>query len=477
MGQDTLISLESQYQTTLTNYTAAYATYASLLGTQSSYIIVGVGTNGLLYSANGLNEPFTSVPDNGYNIIGLCTLPNNAGIMCSAGTTTATGLFTKPTYNAPSWTSVGYGSPTSITFTPDGTLICVGLGNANLYYINNFLTSPTGWTLGNTYSNITGITCAPDGTLIAVISSNLYTKSCYDLNGPWAGPIANSSGVTNITIAPDGTLLGLGAKGCIWYKESYKNLTAPWVQSSAKSCGNMISITCVPAPNNITTSTNMRTIPSKTFTTTTIIANPVVASSAACVTQCINNSCAGATYNSTNGICSIYDAPASTSTYGTAGLILTDASSNFNAIVPEITYSLLTLQAYNNELISLNSKMLAQVKTIDISSSNLTTNQTQLNRTNNALLLERDKLAGLISQYGYLDTNYNETAVVVTQSYYSYILWFIILLSVIGLTIKLLLFPDSKNNLISIIIFIVIFIICVQYLQNVKISLPTTFEI
>ena len=189
------------------------------------YTIIGVGTDGNIYSRQGLDAPWQKINDNSNGLIvtvftgndnklyatnkdneiiyknnwsdsGWIGYGSNANTCCvlggamgQNGTIVGIGtdhtLYSKPNLNG-AWTHTVSGGEWcgSITIAPNGAVYVVGSDN-NIYKKNSYQTLTTDNWQGMGSGSVKAITIAPDGTFIGVGGDNqLYSKAIYQVDGP-----------------------------------------------------------------------------------------------------------------------------------------------------------------------------------------------------------------------------------------------------------------------------------------------------
>ena len=177
---------------TMTDYTHRMGCYGN---PGNSYIIIGVGTDGFLYSKQGLDAPWQRIYDNTNGCKGICTMNDGKGLL--------------------------------------------GLGGYDVYYKNSYLENWIG-TIQNPCCVIS-VAQAQDGTVVGVGTDNkLWSKS--SLNGTWSQTASPGEWCAAVAIAPDGSIFVVGGGNQIWKKNSYKNLTSQNWQSMGSCCVKSITI-------------------------------------------------------------------------------------------------------------------------------------------------------------------------------------------------------------------------------------------
>ena len=254
-----LANLKAQFQVDLTAYKQAVADYMALLEKESSsYMIIGVGTNGNLYVKQSLNESDTwqMVNDNASgNIRSVCTGIDGRTIYC---TDHNNDILYKPSWDAPTWDWAhsckdNCGKFQGVAACPDGTLLGVGMDNV-LYQIRSDGSFTNVKTSVNDGENLISVAIGLDGSVIVSNGAgNVYKKNSYQ-NLPsqgWQG-LPGGCCIKAMTVAPDGTFIGVGGGSVpgggdnfLYTKDSYTDLTTSWKGPYGASCC-VVSITTVP---------------------------------------------------------------------------------------------------------------------------------------------------------------------------------------------------------------------------------------
>ena len=178
----------------------------------------------------------------------------------------------------------------------------------------------------------------------------------------------------------------------------------------------------------------------------TTVGTPTTTSDATtCSTGCASTTgCTGATYNSNTQICSF------TSGYGT----MTDASSNFIAIIQANIAVLLNMQSVNAKLLDINSKI---IEIVGADQTIYTTANTNVEKEGETLIQqqrilnqERLQLEHQIQSYEDLNKELSIGNIVVTQNYTYYkLLVFIAIVLVIIIFVFSTLSSSSENTNIN----------------------------
>jgi len=397
------------------------------------YIIIGVGTNGYLYSRQGLDAPWERINDNSYGCTGICTMSNGQGLLGIGGYN----IYTKTSYTA-NWQGP-IQSPCcvmSVAQGQDGSVVGVGLNNV-LWSKPNLNGN---WTMTNSPNGewLSSICIAPDGSIFCIGSNqsifkkNSY-KSSYLTSNNWEYMGNNTCCVKAITIAPDGTFIGVGTDNQLYTKPNYKTIANdPWsgpYNSENSSCC-VVSITTVANPNynvsNYNTSSQpnyninqqpMSAIKGSNYWGTTSISQNSSSSLQECQASCAStNGCTGATFNQSNNTCWLR---------GGEGTVI-GSSANEYAIVPKGKQLLSIVQNINQQLTSINE----QIQNKTSSGQGLYDNQTQTRKTKTEELIaqflqltrEREKIEEMVNEYQTLDQAQNAGNIKINQNYYSFFL-------------------------------------------------------
>jgi hypothetical protein len=416
----------------------------------NSYIILCVGTDGGLYSRQGLDAPWQKVNDNvGANLKSICIGNDGKTIY---GTTIINTIWKKSSWDAPTWD----GLPNthnccvySLAQGQDGTFVGVGTDNVLWTNTSNFQNdwtrtpSPTG-----EYSS--AITIAPDGSLFAVGSDQRIWKKNNYKNLPsqeWQFQGYGTCCVKSITIAPDGSLIGIGTDDQLYTKASYKDLSTPWQgpwSSENNSCC-AISVAAVVNPNynaanyNQTSSPNYNinnqplvSVPGSTYWGSTSIAVNNSPTLQECQASCANTpNCTGATFNATahgQPMCWLR---------GGDGNIAGGLDTDY-AIVSKGKQMLENIQSINQQLQSVNERIQNKTNT----GQPLFNEQTLEKKQKTSELIsqflqlneDRNKIKNMIKEYETLDEQQTQGNLKINQNYYSFVLLlFLAAIVIIGL--------------------------------------------
>jgi hypothetical protein len=429
-----LANLKAQFQVDLTSYKQAVADYMAVLQKDSSpYLIIGVGTNGYLYSKRGLDESegWGLVNDNSSgNIRSVCTGSDGHTIYCTDHNTQ---ILSKSSWDAPTWNlyNTGGGLFKGVAACPDGTLLGVGLDNI-LYQIR----SDGSYTPVNTSESEIGVAIAPDGSVFVCNGAGqVYKKNSYqNLQSQNWQYVPGGDTIIAMTIAPDGTFIGIGTNNYIYSKDSYTDLTPGWKTYYTAGC-------CVVGVTTVLQNPQMVSTQSQTYwgkgQVGTQGVNTNVTTVDDCVALCSSTSgCSGATFNPTDHGQPMCWLRSGDSDIG-PGLY------NDYSIVPETKKYLEIMKSINTKLNDTNQQIMditnggqGEYAGLTGQSSN---NHVELTKNYKVLQKERKKINEMLKKFDDLDESQVETELSINQNYYSFIL-----LSVIAVAICFMLYFFSR---------------------------------
>jgi hypothetical protein len=224
----------------------------------NSYIIIGIGTDGRLYSRQGLSAPWTIINDNTANCQAICTMSDGKGMLGISGNN----LNRKSSYDT-NWIGKTKNAccAISVAMGQDGTVI--GVGTDNLLYSKAGVDAA--WQPASSAGEVIySVAIAPDGSIFVIGSDQQIWKKSSFKNLPtqqWQNQ--GSCCVKAITIAPDGTLIGVGTDNQLYTKPDYKDLSSNWdgPHNSENSSCCVIGVTTVINPTYNASSYNSGTKP------------------------------------------------------------------------------------------------------------------------------------------------------------------------------------------------------------------------
>jgi hypothetical protein len=429
---------DSYLWSTMTDYNHRMGCYGSA---GNKYFILGVGTDGNLYSRPGLDGPWSKVNDNsnGY-LVTIFTGPDGK----LYATNKDKQIIYKNNWSDSKWAGSIYASccVLSAAMGSDSTIVGVGtdykLWSRPLNGSWSQTASPGEW--------CAYVAIGPNGKLFVVGGGNqIWSKNSYKnlTSQGWTGQ--GSCCVKAITIAPDGTFIGVGTDNQLYTKSNYNNLSTNWngpYNSYYGSCC-VTSITTVankdynPAKFSNSTQANYKinsqpyvNIQGTAYTGTGSAGQSYATTLQDCEAQCSTNSnCTGATFVSNQCQLRIGDGP------------IIPSSSNSYSIVPKGKQLLLNMENINEQLINTNKQIRNKIKVGEPVYYNfkgkVDEKSNELQKNYNELLEERKNIETLLDEYNTLDRTEGENQIKITQNYYSYILLCILAVAVIFLLVKI----------------------------------------
>lgn len=407
------------------------------------YYILGVGTDGNLYSRPGLDAPWSRVNDNssGY-LVTIFTGPDGK----LYATNKDKQILYKNNWSDSNWAGAISGSccVMSAAMGPDTTI--VGVGMDNKLWSRPLNGSWTQTANPGEWCNYVAI--APNGKIFVIGGGNkIYSKNSYlNLTSQnWTFEGENTCCVKAITIAPDGTFIGVGTDNNLYTKADYKNLSTNWSKaynSYYNSCC-VTSITTISNPNynennyNTSREANYKinepelvSIKGQAYIGTGSAGQSAATTLQDCIASCSQNSkCSGATFISNR--CDIR----------TGDSQVVPSSSNSYAIIPKSKQLLLNMENINQQLISINQQISNKIKinepVFNINNQEVTNKTQELVNNYKILTDEREKILNLLKEYKTLDSVNNENEILITQNYNSYILLIILVLAILFILYKI----------------------------------------
>jgi hypothetical protein len=431
---------DSWYWGTMTDYNHRMGCYGD---PGNPYIIICVGTDGNLYSRQGLDAPWQTINDNSNGQI-VTVFTGSDGKLYATSKNDV--IMYKNNWSDSVWSGPLSGSCCVLgaAMGQDGTIVGIGT-DGTLFSKPN---STAAWVqTASAGEKCFAITIAPDGSVFVIGSdNNVDKKNSYQTlsSENWQG--MGSCCVKSITIAPDGTFIGVGMDDQLYTKASYKDLTTAWQgpYSSQNSSCCATSITTVSNPNynsgkyNTSAQPNfnvdnvpMTSVKGTTFWGTSPLSQSKVNTVGECQALCANTSgCSGATYNQTTTLCSLRKGD---------GDIMVGSSTDYS-IVPKSQSLLKIVQNINDKLTQVNEKIQKISQPIETQfnseAEKRTTSNTDLINQYKNLVGERDKIQKMLNEYQTLDEQHIEGNIHISQNYYSFILLMILAVLVIFLLYK-----------------------------------------
>ena len=430
---------DSFYWATMADYTHRQGCYGDA---GNPYYILGVGTDGNLYSRPGLNAPWSKISDNSNgNLRSVFTGPDDKLYAVNKNKE----IIYKNNWNDSKWTGTIPGSccVTSAAMGQDSTIVGVGMNN-------QLWSRPLNgsWTQTATQGGewVSYVTIAPNGKIFALGGGNkVYSKPSYKnlTSQSWTGEA--SCCLKACTIAPDGTFIGVGTDNQLYTKPSYTNLSASWsgpYNGTSSSCC-VTSITTVvnksynaaeysaaKSPNYKINNPPLTSIKGMAYTGTGSAGQSTATTLQECQAECsASSTCSGATFVA--GKCNLRtgDSP------------IIPSSKDSYAIIPKGKQLLMNMNDLNEQLLNINKQISGKIKTgepvyYDYKSENDDKSQ-ELMQNYKELEEERENIRKLLEEYETLDATENENQIKISKNYYSYILLVLLAIGIIFLLVKL----------------------------------------
>jgi hypothetical protein len=293
-----LEELTMEYKMTLMMYNKVQSDYINYLkdvNDGSDYTIVGVGTDGHLWSSAGIDGGWAPTNDGGAGITGICT-GNDGKTILVCGYDNQ--IYTKSSWDSMLYTvSSGSCCITKVAQGSDGTIVGIGMDNT-LYAKVGGLTA--GWThVNSTGEYATALCIAPDDSVYIIGSYTgsdgygIYKKKSYKTLASESWELITSQFFIDITIMTNGTMIGVGTDNNLYTYASYKH-----IRDTSKRVGHgkccVISVTSVLTPK-------YAHFKGKTFWGADSLLDSSANTMQSCQALCTATSgCSGATFNSTN---------------------------------------------------------------------------------------------------------------------------------------------------------------------------------
>ncbi len=422
---------------TLTDYTHRQGCYGDA---GNPYYILGVGTDGNLYSRPGLNAPWSRVNDNSNGQLRTVFTGTDGKLYA---TNKSNEIIYKNNWNDSTWGGKISGSccVMSAAMAQDSTIVGVGMDN-KLWSrpLNGNWIQTASQGEGSSY-----VTIAPNGKVFAIGGNTIYSKKSYQNLSSQGWIEEGSCCVQAITIAPDGTFIGVGTDYQLYTKSSYTDLSTAWsgpYNSTSSSCC-VTSITTIvnkdynsanysasTTPNYKINNHPLTSIQGMAYTGTGSAGQSTANTLQECHADCAASStCTGATFVSGKCNLRIGDSP------------IIPSSNDSYAIIPKGKQLLMNMNDLNNQLLNINKQISNKIQTgqpvyNNFKSQNDNKSQ-ELLKNYKELEAERENIIKLLKEYETLDTTENENQIKITQNYYTYILLFILAIAVIFLLIKI----------------------------------------
>jgi hypothetical protein len=424
---------------TMTDYDHRIGCYGQYT---SPYIIIGVGTDGNLYSRMGLDGTWQKIEDNSNGqLVTVFTSPDGK----LYATNKNREIIYKNNWSDSTWAGTISGSCCVLGAAMGQDTTIVGIGTNGTLFSRPL---DGGWR-----QTVSGdewcayITIAPDGSVFVVGGGNqLYKKNNYKTLTSERWQSIGNCCVKAMTIASDNTLIVIGTDGQIYTKKDYKDLSPAWSSAYKSQNPTVTSITTVKNPDFDTTTSiystatepnyNLNTVPMTTvketsFWGTSPLSQSTVSTVGECEALCSRtNGCSGATYSETTSKCFLRKGE---------GDIVSGSPTDYS-IIPKGQSLLKIVKNINDKLTQLNEKIQKMSDSIQTKFSSQaqersSANTNLINQYKN-LVGERVKIQKMLNEYQTLDEQQIQGNIYTSQNYYSFILLMILAILVVVLLYK-----------------------------------------
>lgn len=225
--------------------------------------------------------------------------------------------------------------------------------------------------------------------------------------------------------------------------------------------------------NNSSQSSKLKIVPNTFYFNPPGISSSNVNSPEKCMALCsAKPNCSSANYNTKTGECNLQG--------GNNGFLSTDPTGTTTSIVMDNVINLKQLKTMNGDLINMNNTIYENIQKQNSEvnqhyQENSEENQKMIQRYQN-LESEREMIKKMMGELETIKEDNKDQRVRISQSVSKYIFWGIIAFITMFVTVKVVLFPDTNTNLISIFLNTFIFILLVLWLMNLH-SITVTFII
>jgi hypothetical protein len=434
-----LEELTMEYKMTLMMYNKVQSDYINYLkdvNDGSDYTIVGVGTDGHLWSSAGIDGGWAPTNDGGAGITGICT-GNDGKTILVCGYDQQ--IYTKTSWDSPPYTlAPGWSCCiTKIAQGSDGTVVGIGMDNTLYAKVGGISAD---WTHVNSAGEWVSAVCiAPDDSVYVIGAYTgsdgygIYKKKSYKTLASESWELITSQFFIDISIMTNGTMIGVGTDNNLYTYASYKH-----IRDTSKRVGHgkccVISVTSVLTPK-------YAHFKGKTFWGADSLFDSSANTMQSCQALCSATSgCSGATFNSTNS-------PDTTCQLRSGDGDISMGRHGDYAFMVEGPGLLKMSQQLNSKLADLNNQIFNLTTNSGASLKNPAGkhNAKKLMVEAHKLKKERAKLALLSGESTGLDEAQEEGDLMINSNYYSFMLLSLLaVVFVIGLIV--LLTPKSGSG-------------------------------
>jgi len=457
--------------------------------TESSYHIVGIGTDGKLYKKNTLDSIWEKAPGDLNDYINISTgTDGNMLIWCNK----EKNVLYKTSLNSSENIVTQNGCCVlDVAMGPDGTLIGVGTDNKLLTKSDlNGIWLPA----SSSGEYVKRVCIAPDGSIFSIGKNDtIYKKNSYKDLPSQTWKSVSTRQVKSITIAPDDTFILVGTDNKLYTKNSYKDFSTAYNGPYSSSCC-MIGVTTIKNPNYDTyvfnkskepnyaiNATNYIQIAGQAFWGEASISESVGKTLEECKASCSTmENCSGATFKSSNNTCYLRSGP---------GSAIPSDTKDY-AIVPESAQLLKVVDSINSELTILNKKIQDKIVEVygyvDKKWYKYRDNNDSLISQYNVLQDDREKIDNIVNKYQTLEERQENANLYSTKNYYMFFILFALIFICIIILVSFSIDNNTAENITSffikpaiegtqyvissidpyLLMFVIIVIVSVSYLYN-----------
>jgi len=416
---------------------------------EGPYIILGVGSDGKLYSKKWLGSKWVKVNDNSSILFSVTLGKDGKTLYCI---NTQGKIYSKISWDAATWSGPINTNTNFVEY--------IGENKQKVQYgrgLDNKI-----WTRANSNTNwsyidgLKSVLCPdssillPNNTIIIKINNinDLIKDNLLEIIVKIQSPI----NIKNFAVAPDNTLVGLGSDNNLYSAPNYTSINTSVNWSAPYTDTTIVSwITIVPNANytNSATQYNNATKPNyninatpfvqiqgQSFWGTTSVDQTTDGSLQDCVASCASTSgCSGATYNAKK-VCMLR---------GGDGVAVPSKPDDF-AIVPKSVQLLQIVNSINNDLTSVNSQIQDKIgkfyKFYGDQKQERDGKNFDLIGQHKELEAERVKIQNFFNDYQNIEHQETQANLFVTQNYYVYFLLF----TIVVIAIFVLAFSSIDEN-------------------------------
>lgn len=456
--------LEKEYMNILKQYEIATANYTENLkgeaetNSSSSYIILGVGTDGMDYVKSTWESNFVKINDDTAG--DLIAISANQVDQRMIALNKGNNLVYKTHYDDPTFTlAINSCCMIDVAFGPDGKTI-IGIGTDNQIYMKTDIDAP--WVQKTTTDWMSAVAIHPNGQIYVLGgaydngSISIWRQDSYlnVVNQAWTQ--VGTEYIKKIAFVPDGSaLIACGTDNQLYINYTFTpNVTSAW--SLIPNGSGIIAVSCLKHQD---ISQYFKVLPGRTYWGTYGLKEGTANTQDECESMCLSDiNCAGATFNPSKRYCWTRGGE----TKPTSGLD-TDY-----ALIPKLRQDVIILQTLNQKLLDVNKRINTKLNTLypiakeEVAAKNL--KQQSLNQYYGALLEEQKQLELMVQEYKTIEEDLNNNTLYVNQQNSSVKFWILLALLLLVITIKQ--FIGLHGGTPGLIIFMISLVIIVYLTLN-----------